>query len=72
MPWNVGTNPDLSREERTTQRQKIVNSGMEYYARFQDGPDGHAAAKRFAENVFRHTGVKLTISQSYSVGVKTI
>lgn len=70
MAWTVGTNANLSPATRSAQRKRIESNGLEWYARFQDGPDGRAAAENYAAKVKAATGVKLVIGQTYSTSIK--
>jgi hypothetical protein len=66
MIYVVGTDVNLPAEIRKEQRQKIVNNGLEYYARFND----KSVAQKYADKVKWATGINLTITEAYQSSIK--
>lgn len=67
MPIIMEIDRTLSPEERKAARATIERNGLDYYARFQDGEAGRAAAQKLAAKIERATGIRMTVGESYSV-----
>ena len=59
--WIVEVDRELSQAERALQKQKIVNNGLEYYARFAD----EKVARKFADKIKWATGIVMTVCEAF-------